>query len=299
MAGIQSVAGSESTIEQDLAASDLVFHGVVTEVNYVKAEDGTPHAFVTYHVKKVIRGSIPDRIETVTLRFIGGPLGDGSFFMMSKAPNFAAGDEDVLFVRGNGSDGCPLVSCLNGRLRILDDRVYQGIATPVINIKKGKIIAKGAKPGKLLEYRFPPPPFETYYARQEVKEAIEKACVNQKAECDYKNLKAAYEKHVPKQIILRRINAGDSGEGAVKQEPDDPIRLKVLIDALLAANKTVPEKPAPFVSVDPKAPFAIQLPDPESPAKQESQQISVLPYLGATAEEMEQYADEQHNPVIK
>ena len=94
-------------LKKILEDSSLVFYGEVSDVQYRLSKDGTPHSFVTYNIKKRLRGSIKARKrqaikeEQVTLRFVGGPVGNGSFFTADRIPIFNIGDRDVLFVRNN------------------------------------------------------------------------------------------------------------------------------------------------------------------------------------------------------
>lgn len=178
---------SEFRISESINAADLVFHGTVVDVDYRDAKDGTPHALVTYEIKRLIRGKIPgvqesgdkkargQKFSHVTLRFIGGPRGDGRFLIVSVVPNFAfaRGDEDILFVTKNGTSICPLVSCPDGRFRILNAGVYQGFATPVIGAFDDRITTGGSDHPDLMAQRFPPP-FEKLYMQPRVKEFYEK-----------------------------------------------------------------------------------------------------------------------------
>ena len=69
-----------------------------------------PYTFVTYKVTKVMQGSAG---RSLTLRFAGGADGRGGFVDVTGVPTFEVGDDDILFVKGNGSDGCPA-----GRMRV-------------------------------------------------------------------------------------------------------------------------------------------------------------------------------------
>ncbi|MEB4589620.1 hypothetical protein VSS37_01380 [Candidatus Thiothrix sp. Deng01] len=111
-------------IAQMTQTADLVFQGKVTSIDYKTSEAGDPFTFVTYQVDKVISGSYTD--PTITLRFNGGFM-DAThtlYSMSSEQPTFDVGDEDMLFVKGNGDSGCPLVGCTNGRIRVIQG-IYQ------------------------------------------------------------------------------------------------------------------------------------------------------------------------------
>ncbi|MCG3125248.1 MAG: hypothetical protein CHACPFDD_00064 [Phycisphaerae bacterium] len=115
---------------QDLATeADLVFRGVVTNIEYKLCEPDpvdssqTPYTFVTYAVSDVLMGAVDG--EQITLRFIGGLNPNTLKYMVrSHTPQFDVGDEDILFVQGNGVELCPLVREADGRLRIIDGQVY-------------------------------------------------------------------------------------------------------------------------------------------------------------------------------
>jgi hypothetical protein len=104
-----------------LNQADLVFTGKVVDVQYKDSVDGIPHTFVTYQVDDVISGR-PDGNQ-VTLRFMGGRQQKGEvirYLEVSETPQFQTGDSDVLFVRKNTSNICPLADCNAGRFRNRD-----------------------------------------------------------------------------------------------------------------------------------------------------------------------------------
>lgn len=104
--------------------ADMVFQGKVTKIEYKNSAttDGTkgsPYTFVTYQISQVIAGSYSD--PTITLRFLGGDdPSTGTFLEVTESPLFDVGDEDILYVSGNGASECPLVGCAQGRLRIIN-----------------------------------------------------------------------------------------------------------------------------------------------------------------------------------
>jgi hypothetical protein len=130
--------------------SSLVVQSRVARIDYRMAgagsdgRPGVPYTIVTYDVAEVLRGSLPGR--SVTLRYIGGPDGRGGFLEASEVPIFQVGDQDILFVRGNGESGCPLVDCADGRYRILDGAVYDGHGSPVQDVGGGRSGPTGRLP---------------------------------------------------------------------------------------------------------------------------------------------------------
>ena len=162
---------SEPALLRLLRNADLVFQGQVQQVEYRKSQEGTPYAFVTYRVQKKIRGRTKSR---VTLRFIGGPRGNGSFLMAQSVPNFFKGDEDILFVRKNTTAQCPLVGCNDGRFRVVKERVYSASGKPVVGInKEGSLTIRGEALSQLQVVRFPAPTFQELLKREEIQQQLE------------------------------------------------------------------------------------------------------------------------------
>lgn len=108
--------------------ADAVVYAQVTDITYGlaelqgNAEGAVPLTWVTVTVLEGLRGGVPG--EALTLMFAGGPLPDGSITMPADQPLFDVGDTDVLMVADNGVNGCPLVDCADGRVRVLDGGLY-------------------------------------------------------------------------------------------------------------------------------------------------------------------------------
>src|SRR5215510_1876666 len=99
---------------------EFIFRGTVSEIQYRLSDAASPgdvrlpHTFVTYTIEEVLKGTATQ--NTVTLRFMGGPDEEqGKFLSVSDVPMFTVGDQDILFVRKNGTALCPLVRCGEGR----------------------------------------------------------------------------------------------------------------------------------------------------------------------------------------
>lgn len=115
--------------ENNLARNaQFVFLGTVADVNYRRAESpdgktpGAPHTFVTYKIEKVLKGK--SEAGTVTLRFVGGRGDKSQFLMASNIPLFDIGEQDVMFVRGNAKNACPLVECARSRVRLIGGMAF-------------------------------------------------------------------------------------------------------------------------------------------------------------------------------
>lgn len=128
------------------AKADMVFVGTVDRVEYrMSGEKGDeqriPHTFVTYNVEKVLQGKADDK--QVTLRFIGGRGEKSAFLSVSNQPMFDAGDRDLLMVADNGTAGCPLVSCANGRYRMIQGKVFSEAGQAIEQDSKGELTRVG------------------------------------------------------------------------------------------------------------------------------------------------------------
>lgn len=130
-----SDASSRFSLEQAVKDSDLVFRGVVQDMQYVLSEPTesnlqVPFTFVTYRVIEVLRGVAG---ESVTLQFIGGVDPRDSRLMSSSiTPRIDLGDEDILFVQGNTQRQCPLVGDLQGRMRVVGGQVYTEMGNEIL-----------------------------------------------------------------------------------------------------------------------------------------------------------------------
>lgn len=60
--------------------------------------------------------------EPITLDFLGGRVGDEEM-IVEGMPRFVAGDEDILFVRGNGHTISPVYAMMYGRYSVSTDQV--------------------------------------------------------------------------------------------------------------------------------------------------------------------------------
>ncbi len=100
--------------------SDYVVHAVVKAVTVEKRPRGNGTKIVTrvaLDVKEVVAGTPPAQI---TLELLGGRIGDEEL-SVEGMPRFQVGDEDILFVSGNGRSICPLYAMAYGRYPVLTD----------------------------------------------------------------------------------------------------------------------------------------------------------------------------------
>jgi hypothetical protein len=100
-----------------VAGSDYIVRAVVKTVRSEYAAPGSDKilTFVELEVTEVIAGTPP---TPLVLRMLGGRVGDDQLIVQG-APQFKVGDEDVLFVRGNGKQFYPLMAVMHGRYPVL------------------------------------------------------------------------------------------------------------------------------------------------------------------------------------
>ena len=106
--------------EELVNESDFVVRAVVKSVRSEFSRPGSK-SIVTYvelEVKEVITGNPP---SPLVLRMLGGRVGDKRM-VVSGAPEFVPGDEDILFIRGNGKVFNPLTALMHGRYPIARDK---------------------------------------------------------------------------------------------------------------------------------------------------------------------------------
>lgn len=97
-----------------VSESDYVIRGRVRSLsNDVQMRDGreVPFTLVQVEVRDVIAGTAP---AVVTLRMLGGRTSDGRELRVEGVPAFTVGDEEILFVQGNGKNFYPLKGVMHG-----------------------------------------------------------------------------------------------------------------------------------------------------------------------------------------
>jgi hypothetical protein len=178
------------------AASNLIIQGKVKSVayrNHAVSGREMPFAYVTYSVTGRMLGSAGNEI---TLRFIGGPDGRGGFVAAEGVPAFSPGDEDILFVKSNGDNGCPLVMCEFGRFRVLNGLVHDGHGEPVSTLTNGRMRAGGKTPPALQRTTYPAPSFDELIKNPSVLESIRQMGLT------IDQARAKYAKEAAKEIVV-------------------------------------------------------------------------------------------------
>lgn len=105
--------------EELVNGSDYVVRAIVKSVRSEFSRPGskTIVTYVELDVKEVITGNPP---SPLVLRMLGGQVGDKRM-VVSGAPEFVVGDEDILFISGNGKNFTPLTALMHGRYPIARD----------------------------------------------------------------------------------------------------------------------------------------------------------------------------------
>ena len=296
-------------LAQLVTKSNLVVMGEVAAVQYQNARsaEGTivPHTIVTFRVAKAYRGRVPG--DTLVLRFIGGSDGMGRFLEVQGVPKFQPGDRDMLFVAGNGEQGCALVNCEYGRYRLLGERVFDTHGAPVRAIVKNGAIARGEPPKELLSFSYPTPSFDALMKNPEVQAQLRQTGLSVDA------ARQRYAEGAPKRMEVTTpysaAGAKDDGKddaGAVRpgtdqlQLADGPIALDTFTAKIgeLIARTTRPAEP--FRNADPTASIVLPKLVLATPAPPRRQPVRPLrPATAAEAAEVRALAAQDFNPVIK
>ncbi len=100
--------------------ADYIVHSVVKSVTCEMRSDGAGRHIISkveLEVKEVIAGQPP---TPLVLEMLGGTVGTDRM-VVHGSPEFKVGDEDILFVHGNGVQFNPLVALGHGRYPIKRD----------------------------------------------------------------------------------------------------------------------------------------------------------------------------------
>jgi hypothetical protein len=105
---------------QLVGQADYIVHAVVKSVSSEIRGSGLHRHIITkveVDVREVISGVPPDPL---ILQMVGGKVGSEEM-VVDGAPKFEVGDEDILFVHGNGRQINPLVALMHGRYPVKHD----------------------------------------------------------------------------------------------------------------------------------------------------------------------------------
>jgi hypothetical protein len=295
--------------------ANLIFIGDVIEVTYLEAriegsDSNLPYTVVTYRVKDVLRGKPPG--ETFTMRFPGGTDGRGGFVEVSGVPVFEKGDQDLLFVRSNGEQGCPLVGCEWGRFRILNGAVYNTHGSPVRGFKESHIIARGLPPAEFQKFSYPAPTFDHLTNNPEVQRLLRAKGIS------LEEARKHYESEAPKQIEVRKVypemqtrttpdqlatvESGLSGLTAPKTAAEIAPTASGL-DQFVSMIKDAIDKssraPVALKSIDPKAEIILKLSGPQAAPAPPELKAETATSTPEEAAEIKALKAQDFNPVIR
>lgn len=97
-----------------VARAEQIIIGTVSEVREGPDASGAPATFVTFSDVTVLKGDVG---ATLTVQLYGGTSGAH----IPDMPRFSVGEQDILFVAGNGRAVCPLVGVWQGRFYVRTD----------------------------------------------------------------------------------------------------------------------------------------------------------------------------------
>ncbi len=103
-----------------VSQADYVVRGVVkSATSEWRTDSGGRHiiTMVTIQVTEVIKGLPP---SPLVLQVLGGTIGQ-TRMVVEGAPAFLVGDDDILFIRGNGRQFIPLVAIMYGQFLVQHD----------------------------------------------------------------------------------------------------------------------------------------------------------------------------------
>ena len=100
--------------------ADYVVHATVTSVDAEWRTDGASRSIITkvgLTVSEVIKGNPP---TPLILEVLGGQIGQTTM-AVAGAPKFKVGDDEILFIHGNGQLFIPLVALTYGQYLVTHD----------------------------------------------------------------------------------------------------------------------------------------------------------------------------------
>jgi len=290
-------AASAMTASPDLkelaGAAQFIVHSRVAKVEYRMSEAGlngqapVPHTIVTYDVVRPVRGTAGT--ASFTLRYIGGTDGQGHFLSPSHVPVFQVGDEDILFVRGNGTAGCALAGCVEGRFRVLNGVLHDGTGAPVLGVEADRVVTGGTVPEEFRRIRFPAPTFDALLKNPEVQQALRQQGLS------VDEARRRYAAEAPAAIEMSIVSGGasardggGSGQGqavtAGSQATGRPISADAFI-ARLGGLQVAGLQGTAFQSVDAQAAIAAPSMAPTAAAKRPKAGLAAARSAADIAEE--------------
>jgi len=112
--------------------ADVVVHGVVLSSDTIEGADGRPETVSTIQPLRVWKGALPGNL---VLRQAGGTLPDGRFFKLFGRPEYAAGDEVVVFAIALPDGDFQTAEMLLGKFAVSQDASGRLFAVPALTIE--------------------------------------------------------------------------------------------------------------------------------------------------------------------
>ncbi|NEO23287.1 hypothetical protein [Moorena sp. SIO4A5] len=287
----QNESGSEQNplLTTSVQEAEFIFRGTVEKIQYRLSSNqrGLPHTFVTYKVEETLKGRVKPG-SLVTLRFIGGHDNKGNFLTVSGVPFFDVGEMAILFVKGNGKSGCPLVGCAEGRIRVINNQAFSDEGQPILLTSQEQLVYGKHRPLKeVLTHRIGDTVIETVLSTP-----------------SGKNQDGSSESGVVESANVQVSESGvvESANVQVSEQPLERTKLEGLIKTKLnQLSRAGQVQRGQFTTtVDPDKKFVIKLGSPSAPP-----QTTVSPgfensILSSTADrrEMEMLIKNGGNPVL-
>jgi hypothetical protein len=109
------------TFDQLVEHAEMVFRAEVAALRSEWRGENATRRIVTLVTFRVERNLVGTSSSTVELEFLGGRVGEDEL-RVSGQVEFRIGDCEILFVRGNGRQICPLVHAMFGRFRVEENQ---------------------------------------------------------------------------------------------------------------------------------------------------------------------------------
>src|SRR4051812_42511216 len=108
------------TFEEMTDRAELIFVGKVINSRAEWRVAGTNRVIFTlveFQKEEVLKGEAG---ASITLQFLGGTVGEVTL-EIAGVPKFNPGDREILFVKGNGVQFCPVVGVFHGKFTVRKD----------------------------------------------------------------------------------------------------------------------------------------------------------------------------------
>jgi hypothetical protein len=130
LAGTLSAATFVPISDRELyRRADVVVHGIVLSSDTIEGSDGQPETVSFIQPLRVWKGALPGNL---VLRQAGGTLPDGRFFKLFGRPEYAAGDEVVVFAIALPDGDFQTAELLLGKFAVSQDASGRLFAVPAL-----------------------------------------------------------------------------------------------------------------------------------------------------------------------